>query len=673
MIKTINSQTTKGKLVYSSRQANVLLRKEIKRKDINAFNTMPDSSVIERVCKNGYKAFNVTCLVFTKNGVIPVVVQVPVNRESPYIEHLVHPQLIISKGGAPVMYERYTEAFLNVMVETETDLGWFANRIYKVKDNNNLDLFLTKLPDNTYQDLVSGQIFESSIITDEEGYIKDDVIVYNDHEIGCQTATNGQVKKKQMTLPACNLEGFDPQKLMNKMTFGGFDILVKAGSQCKENDAESKRAKEIAQDSTRIAQHKAPAVELMNIRTAAFFMGKISNEKFEYFDGSFFIDEEYVADAFTAKTNNRYNVLPQAVRGLAIQSRPWLVKGLGRVVEQDKIKEFIKDHNWEIVPLYRNEISQKDQDEFVTTVLSKGKKGKFAGKCVVIYPSRKHQSDKLDILADLNALKAPFDLTTNSGLNVLEISHSSGELDNEVTTSTQMLNSLFAIDEERATELVTSLAEKTVARKREILNKDEGIAPHASELASDVVNYTILGASLFPKFVRENWRPSFKSFVDKTLQGLTNKCANLNFKTDGMYVMIIPDPAMDYGINVLDDGNDGPTEIFSNMANIVGIKEGVGYKYPKMHYLEYSNERFLNVDEYMAKAKEKGLSADKLKLLRREIEALNPGVICVPAYKGFFARHAGADCDGDDKQIHTNKTIIEISKKANPLAVNIID
>ena len=74
--------------------------------------------------------------------------------------------------------------------------------------------------------------------------------------------------------------------------------------------------------------------------------------------------------------------------------------------------------------------------------------------------------------------------------------------------------------------------------KREILNKDEGIAPHASELASDVVNYTILGASLFPKFVRENWRPSFKSFVDKTLQGLTNKCANLNFKTDGMYVMI---------------------------------------------------------------------------------------------------------------------------------------
>lgn len=32
MIKTINSQTTKGKLVYSSRQANVLLRKEIRRK-----------------------------------------------------------------------------------------------------------------------------------------------------------------------------------------------------------------------------------------------------------------------------------------------------------------------------------------------------------------------------------------------------------------------------------------------------------------------------------------------------------------------------------------------------------------------------------------------------------------------------------------------------------------
>lgn len=95
------------------------------------------------------------------------------------------------------MYERYTEAFLNVMVETETDLGWFANRIYKVKDNNNLDLFLTKLPDNTYQDLVSGQIFESSIIADEEGFVKDGVIVYNDHEIGCQTATNGQVKKNR--------------------------------------------------------------------------------------------------------------------------------------------------------------------------------------------------------------------------------------------------------------------------------------------------------------------------------------------------------------------------------------------------------------------------------------------------------------------------------------------
>ena len=135
MTNTINTQIQKGKLVYSARQANVLLRKEIKRKDINAFNTMPDSSVIERVRKNGYKAFNVTCLVFTKNGVVPVVVQVPVNRESPHIEHLVHPQLIVSKGGAPVMYERYTEAFLNVMVETETDLGWFANRIYKVKDN----------------------------------------------------------------------------------------------------------------------------------------------------------------------------------------------------------------------------------------------------------------------------------------------------------------------------------------------------------------------------------------------------------------------------------------------------------------------------------------------------------------------------------------------------------
>lgn len=32
MTNTINTQIQKGKLVYSARQANVLLRKEIKRK-----------------------------------------------------------------------------------------------------------------------------------------------------------------------------------------------------------------------------------------------------------------------------------------------------------------------------------------------------------------------------------------------------------------------------------------------------------------------------------------------------------------------------------------------------------------------------------------------------------------------------------------------------------------
>ena len=635
------------RIIKNNRQV-VAARSKVLAKDVLAYEHLPAVIPADGI----YKAYTVVRLVVApdKKGVKgrALLTQVPASRKSPWVEEFVHPETV--QG---VIVDRFCPAFLNVRVETrkETDnyiMDFLQGAIYAFNSD-----YYVAIPGQQVMSLLTGEKHSNTLLF-AEGGVKDGVLVYGSKKLGCATSSNGQVKKKEITLPCNNLPGFDYRNVLNTLTFGLLDIIEGA-------EREATTLKQVAQLSTRIAQVDAPAVEGINCNVFAVYMGIYS----PLWDGQFYLQDEYVADWYTDRLGaSQFSVLRKAVRGITLQSRPYMCKGNGRVKARRSLDYFLNSRGWGVEVIERENLAADDQAEFNKGVWSKGKEGKFAGKLVIICDNKEQvKALGAQVFTDLNGLKETFELTRKSGLNVLDTTEES----EDVQTSTQTFATFMVADEAAAHNLFMERTEDAVSNVYDSIMAEEGAAVTSAEL-DNAMNLMQLGNKVFPQFMRECWRPGYKSMVDNAIEGLSRKVGNCNLTNEGAYDVFVVDACLDYGFEGLKFEN-GICEVLCKDIK----KESMLVRFPKANAFGFSIVRPVTVDTIMERAEAAGISEYEQELLRDELEDLAEGIVMLPASQSLMDKHDGHDFDGDHGQLTEDAETVDIVRNKPSMVVHICE
>lgn len=616
--------------------------------------------------------FYVTNLTFTdKEKVLVSLLSVTPNRQYPYL-NIQHDVTVLTTEGWARPVTAYCEDLLNVEVEGPASLGNLNFEIYKVGSGIDTQ-FVMEAENGLYRDIITGENFpafagkngEPGIWDSETNELMPNVIVYNDKEQGGQTCTNGQLKRGNITLVANNLSSFPVNDVWNAVTYGAADILC---------DGSEATPKDIAQANTRLAAFKAPSSAISDIKTYAVFMGKLifqmKPKGDEYNDGFGYLAAEFLGEALTSLEPDKYFFAPWACDGLTVQKRSWLNKIMAEVVRRSYINEMISHLGIQTVILERGKISEEDCEEFVLGVKSKGKKGKFAGKIVIICDNPA-EAWKIDLFTDLNGLKAPFDPNTRSGVEILDMSHEEHDINHGSRTSTQLLQSLMIADPERTMAFIDRLGQEYIAAKEEALTADEGSAPSWMDFQGSCDYQQLLGR-IAPKFAHRYYAPLWHTLVDAALKGYVKACRRLNLPTKGAYTKIVIDSAADFGRRILGVNSAGEVEIIAPVAEKHDISRVVGVKYPKQGSFEYLKGRVISTEEYENRILADIMLSDaQKKEIIHHVHNLSGGAVMIPAIATIKHMLAGLDVDGDAMQLFFDEELVDIVWTIEPRAVMI--
>ena len=622
-----------ARVIKNSRELREM-RGEILKKDVRGFAYAPENAPEEE----GYKAYNVARLVvLCSNGEINAHVaptQVPASRYSPFVEGTIAPVMC---GGFSV--ERFSRAFINVRFMGDAEKWAKAKEL--LSGNIFFDgktYYVETVREGVWRDLLKGK----DVPAKDEG----EVVVYGG---ASYIASNGQIKKKEVSFFASNLPGFDSRFMINALTYGLVDQL-------EGYEREASTPKQVAQLSTRLAQPAAPAVEGKEVRNCAYLMGIYDAR----WDGQLYLSQDFAHEWVQDRLGERFYVPFKAVKGLTFQCRPHLCKGNASVVTREYMDHFLISHGWEPVVLVRDEVSMRDQMAFNQAVWSKGKEGPFAGKVVFLVDSLEDlKKYGAEIFTDLNGLKETFDIRYKTGLNVLAMTGEDEEFGRK--TSTQTFATYISANKEVAESVFEDGVKKLVDKVWHDVAESEGHAPsYVDEFAGrDRANYGQLFSSVVPGFGREIWAPLYRGTVRNALKGLDRDVSNLNVPIEGTQGFLVVDPAIDFGFKSLKfEGN--VVEVFCR--DIEG-KEGILNRYPAANLFAFSKVIGVTADTLVERAKEAGLDDEALALFESRIRSLADGIIVVPADELLAAKHDGWDFDGDHANIVTNQKVLEITSE----------
>lgn len=622
-----------ARVIKNSRELREM-RGEILKKDVRGFAYVPENAPEEE----GYKAYNVARLVVLySNGEINAHVaptQVPASRYSPFVEGTVAPAMC---GGFSV--ERFSRAFINVRFMGDAEKWAKARKL--LGGNIFFDgktYYVETVREGVWYDLLKGK--------DVPAKSADEVVIYGG---ASYIASNGQIKKKEVSFFASNLAGFDSRFMINTLTYGLVDQL-------EGFEREAKTAKQVAQLSTRLAQPAAPAVEGKEVRNCAYLMGIYDAR----WDGQLYLSQDFACEWVRDRLGERFYVPFKAVKGLTFQCRPHLCKGNASVVTREYMDHFLVSHGWEPVVLVRDEISMRDQMAFNQAVWSKGKEGPFAGNVILLVDSLEDlKKYGVDIFTDLNGLKETFDIRQKTGLNVLAMTGEDEQCGRK--TSTQTFATYISANKEVAECVFSDGVKKLIDKVWHDVAESEGHAPsYVDEFAGrDRANYGQLFSSVVPGFGREIWAPLYRGAVRNALKGLDRDVSNLNVPIEGTQGVLVVDPAIDFGFESLKfEGNT--VEVFCR--DIEG-KEGILNRYPAANLFAFSKVVGVTADTLIERAKEAGLDDTAIKLFKSRICSLADGIIVVPADELLAAKHDGWDFDGDHANIVVNEKILQITSE----------
>lgn len=579
---------------------------------------------------------------------------IPWNRAGRFL-HKEEATVHTGSGEFVTRVENYTSFYL-VFQLTGADDSYVLNRtIYRTIGTDN---FYWENEFDELVDIVTGK----KMTMDEIG----EHLVYNSRKApGQENLTAGQKKSYTIQFVCSNFPGINSRALKYILTYGASELLANTPKTSQ---------KDLAQKSNRLAQYMAPNTSGTYLNNVCFFMGKIKDgEGNEYRDGFGFVLDEAVRHCFVVLSKGMFAIKREACQGLAIQMRPWLCKLESESVSAGYMNRFLelRGASDNAVFIYRDTVTEEQQKAFNLALESKGKKGAFAGKYVFIAD---HEGDwegneVPDFFTDINGLKAEFDLSMGSTFNILSMSHH-GNIESGAHLSTQLVQSMMIFDYEATKKVVNRHMEAYVSSKYDELTSTESRIPTVQDVESSLKGQLL--AKLCPAVTTKYYFPLLRSITSKTMEGMVRVANNLSIPTKGAYQKLMVDPAMDFGVRILnvvaDETSNGILEVLAPVTSV--STRGIAVKYPKQHFGEYGKCRVLSVADYIARVNAcDQLSDGDKELLIEKVRRLSKGVLCVPAIAEVKNMLAGMDFDGDAVILFLDSGVVSVMWKGEPIAV----
>lgn len=527
----------------------------------------------------------------------------------------------------------------------------------------------------------------TEITVEEWDKVTKKALVYNDcSTITGASASAGNLKKHKLVCPCMNEQGVAHLE-RSLQTTGGISLLYTDPSRLDT-------AKAIAQANVRESAPYTASFNGPRIRAAAFHMGKwdipdvVTGKRFQGADGNF-ITNGNLYSRWMEELG--YEVMTDAaVTGIVSQQRPFSIKGVSFSMPGWGMVDMIANpdcvcHAAEVVVLYASQIGRKEQKAFRQAFDSKGKKGAFAGKTVIVVYDDSIVIDaddpasfeQVDVLGDMNAEKAEQDMKQESFLNILKLFRKSKkDWKNGMGTSTQFLQSLMpvcpclkdimqtgfgaqmakAVEDIKMSEArklttqdilsnikkpsVEAVDDLLAASENGVLTDREKSIILANDYGMNVVNLAELVA---PTYCWEKDAALFKDELKAATLAGKSRADRVRNPIDGTDFVLVPDLAAFYGEPLL-TVKDGKYQGYSTLVNKIGAKHAAGIKYPKQHIGEMALFDFMD-EERVAYALDNHKYASKVAFL---YACASEAALFAPATSDFQDQEAGLDFDGDE-------------------------
>ncbi len=316
--------------------------------------------------------------------------------------------------------------------------------------------------------------------------------------------------------------------------------------------------------------------------------------------------------------------------GQTVQNRAYLCKTLSLGVSDKTMDTIMNSLDSDPIVIDRADITDDLNKEIRTAIDCKGEGTRFAGRVLVI----KGNDNGVDYLADMNALKASFNLTRVSNLNIVKV-FANKEIG--ASLSSQILTKMLFQNPENAKKLYLDCHEKALKdsfnfRAMEATEEnihDDIIFPNA-----------ILGIDANAK-TKYGW--IFRRAVDQVLQGDRRALNEFHTPIDGSYKALIGDIGALFGVKLLN-----ADEVFSN--GLITMKQYTSIKFPSFDQREYANVRNIGdvIYDRIADAVNDGkLTKEQGAMLHDLCQDLGKAIVMYPAMPIIKNRQAGLDFDGD--------------------------
>lgn len=662
-----------------------------------------DNIVVPILKELGGQGYDVTCLKIGRGmHNHKSVVRMPKGTILPFIERHIHRAVTVaSTTGKLATSPRFFRHLLKLEVDGTEALAQIQGKeIYGVFDNGLGAQVLKFIMD----DHEENPFFEGYFIhSDREGFLFDLVreayvpedcvffrkgldnsrrprITYNSKELGgYQTSTPGIMKQKGILLPGVGggMQAEEWKNIFYHMNAGGLSLLqhFRESKEFKEElrkvgvDLDKLSEKEVAQFSTRWGQFWAPSVSLKEpVRNLVIHQGKFkTKDGYEFTDGNDMISADFLCRSVNATLSAMgydIEVTKGAVLGKTIQDRFFGVTKHSVTARADWFMRAVKAYNrHKTVTLYVSQMTEEEKFQFGLFILSKGKCGTLAGVKlsdgydVQLLMDEDVDPSDVDAYVDFNGLKTLFDpsyMVSDDPMAVkgLRVLAWAGISSHEVSESVQVYNKYLSADSKMPAERAQLLSYLMTKKKKESLFRTEEQAPRISDiLGKKAVNWSEVRDQALPEYALKHSKRAFESKANKTMESLSRTLSGLNFKVKGRHLVLLPDPAAYFDMNVLRVDEQGIADVIAGGEDgkPVNLGKGEAYKFPSQGSGEYLPYATRLTDWYMKRLDVLYPECHPAirKVLQETVSHIGSGVLVIPAYTQLNHQLAGQDYDID--------------------------
>lgn len=342
--------------------------------------------------------------------------------------------------------------------------------------------------------------------------------------------------------------------------------------------------------------------------------------------------------------------------GAAVQNRAYLFKTVSHGVSDRQMKVLVRHLDRKPIRLTRAEIASDANltAELHKAVKEKGEGTRFAGRLVIICDD---VNSPVQYLGDMNALKADYDFTRISGLNIVNVFDNDKK--DRASLSSQVLTKCLMNNVEDATKLFVKQHKAELADKFDF--KPIKATVESLQNQGMYVNALMdIDSELQQKY---GWL--FRRLVNQTLLGDSNNIDRMHIEVPGYYKLMAGDFGAFFGVKLLN-----ADEIFCN--SLKAVKSFSAIKFPAKNGREYGNYRVVDyatiVDRIAEKVNAGLISKSVARCLAGMYQNLKTGIVVFPAFKIVKQLHAGADFDGDEVMLYETEFV---GLTAAPVAVRV--